>query len=116
VSVLGVDFDPELARNLRKKGYSVKFGDGQDQAFLDTLPIKGARWVIVTMTDLENNFRGLLHEMNFSGKVAGVARDSVQTKSLELQGIDHIFNPFIDGADFAAQTILKDCGKQRRDR
>jgi hypothetical protein len=48
VNALGVDFDPEAVRVLRRQGLPVRFGDGEDPEFVASLPLAEARWVIST--------------------------------------------------------------------
>ena len=38
-SVLGVDFDPETIRDLHKLRQPVRYGDGEDPSFLESLPL-----------------------------------------------------------------------------
>ena len=40
--VLGVDFDPEAVRALRRARLPVRFGDGEDPSFLESLPLQHA--------------------------------------------------------------------------
>ncbi|MDV7398004.1 NAD-binding protein, partial [Arthrospira platensis SPKY1] len=49
LQVLGVDFDPEVARGTRRKGLAVRYGDGTDTDFLESLPITGAAWIVSTL-------------------------------------------------------------------
>lgn len=107
VNVLGVDFDPETVRALRRQGLAVRFGDGEDPAFLETLPLAGASWVVSTLPQWESH-RALLHalrEAGFGGRVAGVARDAAHGTALERAGVARILNPFDDAADHAARLI-----------
>ncbi|MGD8276126.1 MAG: cation:proton antiporter [Thiohalocapsa sp.] len=108
LSMLGVDCDPELVRRLAAAGFPVRFGDGHDAAFLETLPLAGLRWVISTLPDLESN-RALLHalmEYGFQGEIAIVARDEQQGAELWRLGVPVILYPFRDAVDFAADNIL----------
>jgi Kef-type K+ transport system membrane component KefB len=108
LSVLGVDCDPELVRRLAADGFPVRFGDGHDPDFLDTLPLGGLRWVISTLPDMESN-RALLHaltQQGFKGEIAMVARDEAQGTELWRLGVPVILYPFRDAVDFATDNIL----------
>jgi len=114
LSVLGVDCDPELVRRLATDGFPVRFGDGHDPAFLDTLPLCGVRWVISTLPDLESN-RSLLDALvghGFSGEIAIVARDETQGAELWRLGAPIILYPFRDAVDFATENIIAMIGRQ----
>ncbi|MFH1494299.1 MAG: cation:proton antiporter family protein [Pseudomonadota bacterium] len=107
LSVLGVDFDPELARGMRHKGLPVRYGDGMDPDFLETLPLDGSAWVISTLPDIESN-RQLFHalkERRFSGKVAVVAREEKDGPILEQIGIQTVLYPMHDAVDHTVERL-----------
>ncbi len=107
VAVMGVDFDPETVRRLRQRGFSVRFGDGEDAALLDTLPLATADWIVTTLPTWEAN-RTLLHalkELKLAGRVAGVVRDETHRQTLHAAGATKVINPFLDAADHAAQML-----------
>ncbi|MFN3594714.1 MAG: NAD(P)-binding protein, partial [Thiobacillaceae bacterium] len=107
VSVLGVDFDPETVRRLRRQGLAIRFGDGQDPDFLESLPLDGVPWVVSTLPDLESN-RMLLHalaERGYGGEVAVVARDEAQGSALKRAGVPTVLYPFRDAVDFTVEHL-----------
>ncbi len=53
--MLGVDFDPEIVRICQRHGMKVRFGDAEDPAFPETLPLAGAHWVVSTLPQPELN-------------------------------------------------------------
>jgi Kef-type K+ transport system membrane component KefB len=108
ISVLGVDFDPEAVRRLRRRGLPICFGDGEDPGFLDTLPLEHATWVVTTLPHLESNraFLHALRHIGFKGKVAGMVRDDIHGSALSAAGVDHVLNPFNDAADYAARVFV----------
>jgi hypothetical protein len=108
VAALGVDFDPEAVRDWHSQGVPVRFGDGEDPDFLESLPLKGATWVVSTLPQADSN-RALLHALRangYTGQVAVAVRDEYQAKVLADAGIDRVFNLFDDAAD---QATLKVC-------
>jgi Trk K+ transport system NAD-binding subunit len=107
--VLGVDFDPEVVQELRAKGIAVRFGDGQDPAFLDSLPLEGVPWAVSVLPDLESNL-ALLHALStrhFGGEVAIVARDEAQGIALKQAGAPMILNPFRNAVDFVVEHLTQ---------
>ena len=77
IRALGVDFDPEAVRALRRRGLAVRFGDSEDPDFLETLALQEVPWVVTTLPQWESN-RAFLHALRaagFKGRVAGVVRD-----------------------------------------
>jgi len=107
VKAIGVDFDPEAVRELRRRHLPVRFGDGEDPDFVETLPLAQARWVITTFPQWESN-RALLHALqaaHFKGRIAGAVRDAAHGRALAAAGVQRILNPFDDAADHAAQSL-----------
>jgi len=39
IDAIGVDFDPEAVRELRRRRLPVRFGDGEDADFVESLPL-----------------------------------------------------------------------------
>lgn len=108
LSVLGVEFDPEVVRQPRRRGLSVRFGDGPDPDFLESLPLEGVPWAVSTLPDLESN-RALLHalaERRFGGEIAIVARDETQGTALKRAGGPTVFYPMRDAVDFTAEHLI----------
>jgi Kef-type K+ transport system membrane component KefB len=107
IRVLGVDFDPEPVRSLRDAQLPVRFGDGENPAFLESLPLGQAQWIISSMPLWDSN-RALLHalqEVGYAGQVAAVARDATHRRQLEAAGVARVLNPFDDAADHAARSL-----------
>jgi len=110
VDAIGVDFDPEVVRELQGRGLPVLFGDGEDPDFLETLPLRQARWVITTFPQWESN-RALLHALqavHYRGQVVGAVRDAAHGRALTEAGVARVFNPFDDAADHAAERLVRD--------
>lgn len=107
VAAVGVDFDPETVRRLRQRGLSVRFGDAEDEAFIETLPLVAADWVVTTLPSWETN-RALLHALKalgVAGRIAGVVRDEIHGHALHAAGATQIINPFLDAAEHTARMI-----------
>jgi hypothetical protein len=110
VEAIGVDFDPEAVRRLQARGLPVVFGDGEDREFLETLPLRQARWVITTFPQWDSN-RALLHAlraMDYRGQVVGAVRDAAHARALAGAAVARIVNPFDDAADHAAANLARE--------
>ena len=114
--VLGVDFDPEAVRTLHRCKLPVRFGDGEDPSFLESLPLRHAEWVVTSFPQWEAN-RAFLHALKhagFRGKIAGVVRDDQHGKALDAAGVARVLNPFTDAADFAARSLIEELGAKTK--
>ncbi|PKO47251.1 MAG: sodium:proton exchanger [Betaproteobacteria bacterium HGW-Betaproteobacteria-22] len=82
LSVIGVDFDPETIRSMKRQGLPVYYGDCTSLEFLETLPLNGAAWVVSALPDIASNTSLLdaLKQHEFQGEVAIIAREGVEQK------------------------------------
>ena len=107
LKVLGVEFDPEAARALRRHGLPVRYGDGIASEFLESLPLKDTRWVVSTLPDMASN-RDLLRslrELHFTGEVAVVAREEFDGAALKRLGAPTILYPMRNAVDYAVEAL-----------
>jgi Kef-type K+ transport system membrane component KefB len=108
--VVGIDFDPETVRQLKKRRMPVHYGDGENMDFLESLPMAHTRWVVSTLPTREANL-ALLHslkESGFEGRIAVAVRDDQPHEELKRLGVAVLFTPFDDAAAHAAETLLLD--------
>ncbi|TCP12481.1 transporter (CPA2 family) [Crenobacter luteus] len=117
VGALGVDFDPETVRRLRRRGLPAHFGDAEDPGFLESLPIGELRWAVSTLPQWDTRaLSHALHEAGFRGRVAGVARDEAHGQTMRRAGVDKVIDPYADAAGRAADELareLDDKGERR---
>ena len=107
LKVLGVEFDPEVARALRRQGLPVRYGDGIASDFLESLPLKDTRWVVSTLPDVAAN-RDLLRslrELHFTGEVAVVAREEFDGAALKKLGAPTILYPMRNAVDYVVEAL-----------
>jgi Kef-type K+ transport system membrane component KefB len=109
IRILGVEFDPERVGELQGQGIDVRFGDGQDGDFLETLPLDRTTWIVSTLPDVAST-RALvaaLRARGLAGRTAVVARDEAQGAALEGVGAARVLYPFRDAADFTAERLVE---------
>lgn len=107
LSVLGVDFDPQVVAALRAEGWWAEYGDAEDPEFPSALPLGRCRWIVSTMPHLHTN-RSLLcalREQGYRGGIALTAHSSADARALEQAGADLVLLPFIDAATEAADRL-----------
>ncbi len=107
LKVLGVEFDPEAVRDMRRKGLPVRYGDGTTGEFLESLPLKDTRWVVSTLPDLSAN-RDLLRslrDLQYGGEVAVVAREESDGAALKQIGAPTLLYPMRDAVDYAVEAL-----------
>jgi Kef-type K+ transport system membrane component KefB len=115
VSVLGVDFDPDLVRQWQRQGHPACYGDANDTHFPETLPLGAAKWVISALPPprgnlMEGNLQvTLLHalrEHDYRGKVAVTAHTPSAVSALKRAGAHLVLLPFHDAAASAVNAVI----------
>jgi Kef-type K+ transport system membrane component KefB len=107
IDVLGVDFDPEVVRAMRRHGLTVLYGDGESPDFIDTLPLDQVPWIVSTVPDTQTN-RALLdalEQRGYRGQVAVVTHEQGEARALRVGDHVHLLYPYTDAADFAALDL-----------
>lgn len=115
VSVLGVDFDPDLVRNWQRNGHAACYGDANDTHFPETLPLAGVKWVIsalpppretVTEGNLQVALIQALRDHEYRGKIAVTAHTPSAVSALKRAGADLVLLPFHDAAASAVNALI----------
>ncbi len=112
-SVLGVDFDPEAVKRSHERGMQAVYGDAEDLEFAATLPIAGARWVVIATTppvdsaqeDSRTVLLKCLRAMRFRGRIAARSHNDADAQRLVREGVDVVLSPFSDAADQAVDLM-----------
>ena len=115
VSVLGVDFDPDLVRNWQRNGHPATYGDANDTHFPETLPLEGVKWVIsalpppretITEGNLQVALIQALRDHDYRGKIAVTAHTPSAVSMLKRAGADLVLLPFHDAAASAVNALI----------
>lgn len=112
--VLAVDFDPDVVRKSRRRGFEVVFGDATDEDFVGTLPLQHPQWVISAMPEHELGvtysdprlvlIRSLRYH-NYSGRIAVSTQNPDEVDMLKRAGADLVFLPFRDAGSQAVEMM-----------
>ncbi|WP_308213842.1 cation:proton antiporter [Rhodococcus tibetensis] len=105
--VLAVDFDPQHVGGNTRDGVTAVYGSAEDVHFLETLPLKQARFVISTIPLLETN-KALLHGLRhheYQGRIALTAHTIHDADQLRAAGAEIVLEPFSLAAE-ATTAVL----------
>jgi len=114
-AVLGVDLDPTVVREARTRGCRVRYGDVNEHAFFDQLPLGTARWLVLavpfgtlrlTGTDPGRGLLAAIRAHGYHGRTALIAREPEQGHQLSKAEVDLILYPFDDAATSAAHRMV----------
>ena len=112
--VLAIDFNPELVRRWRQRGYDVMYGDASDMDLIEMLPLKNVQWVVcamplhdlgVTHEDPRIVLMDALKQQHYQGKVAVATQFSHDISGLMQHGADLVLQPYHDAAEEAVEKI-----------
>lgn len=107
--VLGVDFNPETVRALRRKHFDIRFGDGTESDFMENLPLSEVSWVVSTLPDLSSTRHLLLalKEHRYHGTIAVVAREEDDAPELKRMGVQTVLFPMKNAVDYAVASLAQ---------
>ena len=114
LSVLAIDFDPEVVRHLRQRDFPAVYGDATDPEFAATLPLD-ADWVIIAIPPMtpgvahEDARLGLidgLRRANYPGRIAVRCQDGLDTRRFKQAKVDMCLSPFSDAAERAVEMLV----------
>lgn len=107
LNVLTIDFDPENYKKQQLKGLNIRYGDGTESGFIDSLPIKNTQWIVSTLPDITTN-KSLMHvlkENKYRGKIAILAREEIDKSTLKKLGATIVLYPIIDAVEYAVTSL-----------
>lgn len=105
--LLLIDFDPEVVQKMKRKGYSVLFGDMSDEEIFESAGVSDARLLISTSPKLEDNL-GLLTRVNLlerRPKVVVRSDTEDEAKILYERGADYVLLPHFTSGQYLGKTI-----------
>jgi Kef-type K+ transport system membrane component KefB len=107
--VLVVDFNPEIAENLEKKGISCIYGDTSSHEFLNKIPIKYLKIVLSTVPAKEDNLLIIGHFKKISKGIFVVVTARTIEDALEFYdaGADYVILPEVISAEQSLDIIKK---------
>lgn len=105
--VLGVDIDSKAVAEWNQKGLRAIYGDAEDPAFPETLPLSQAKWIVSTIPQRDVNLTLLdsLHHHGFTGQKTVTAHNPRDAEMLKESGADLVLCPFADAAKEAAEML-----------
>lgn len=111
LSILAVDFDPQLISRWQEEGIDTQYGDLEDPELAEQLPLKHTRFVISSIPLLHANLSLLkiMQAAGFEGKIVVTAHHSEHAGLLQAQGAYRVLMPFHDAAELVGEKIGELC-------
>ena len=111
-----VDFDPESIKLLEENNVPCKFGDANDQEFLNQLELKSLRYVVSTIPEIKTNLMLIrtIRAVNKRAILIAISHDREQALELYAEGASYVIMPHYLGAQYAIRLIGR-AGMDRRE-
>lgn len=107
-NLLVVDFDPEVIKRFKMKGFHVLYGDVADDEVFEIAHMHTAQLVISTSPDLEDGLTLLSRLSAPEGarpKIIVRAETELEAKILYAQGADYVLLPHFTSGQYLGKTI-----------
>ncbi|WP_114748102.1 cation:proton antiporter [Pleomorphovibrio marinus] len=108
LSVMGVDFDPQLVSEWQKSEIKVYYGDAEDPELLEQLPLSESKFFVSTLavTDSDTKLWSYLQKKNYQGSAYFTVHRASQAESLQKLGAKHFLYPYADAGYHIADRLL----------
>jgi len=106
--VLGLDADPINLKNLLADGRRVIYGDAEDSALWETLPLEKIKGVILTMPEFEARSSSIkqLKNLQFAGNIGTLCFHNDEESELYRLGATFVIHPLIEAGKQLAEHML----------
>jgi Kef-type K+ transport system membrane component KefB len=105
--LLIIDYNPEIIKKLKNKGFNVLYGDAEEIEFLETLNFSKAKIVISTIPDFGTNLIILKEIKKQNPQIILFSTSHKIEDALELykNGADFVILPYFLGGEYAVHLI-----------
>jgi glutathione-regulated potassium-efflux system ancillary protein KefC len=106
--VLGLDADPINLKNLLADGRRVIYGDAEDSALWENLPLAKVKGIILTMPAFEVRSSSIrqLKNLQFTGSIGTVCFHDHEEKELSGLGATFVIHPLIEAGKQLTENML----------
>lgn len=106
--VLGLDADPTVLQNLLADGRRVVYGDADDSALWETLPLAKIKGIILTMPEFEVRSSSIkqLKNLQFAGCIGTICFQTNEESELYRLGGAFVIHPLIEAGKQLTEHML----------
>lgn len=106
-SVIIVEFDPTVSKELKEKGYNVTFGDISDPEIQQAIHLEDASVILSTVPHFEDNLSILNFIRGFKKRPSVIvnAQQEWEAREYYKEGADYVLYPHFVGAQHVAQLF-----------
>ncbi|MEI8143005.1 MAG: cation:proton antiporter [Candidatus Berkelbacteria bacterium] len=106
---LVVDYDPEMIAHLKAMGVETRYGDADDNEFLDEIGFENVKMVVSTIPDFDTNdfLIEKVNQINPKAIVIVVSHVVDEAIALYEAGATYVITPHLFGGKYASMLISK---------
>jgi CPA2 family monovalent cation:H+ antiporter-2 len=107
---VGLEIDPDLVRDARRRGHPVLYGDAGSEDLLERCGVREARIVLVTLPDplMARHVIRMVRRMNPGSFVLARGRRAVEDEPLYKEGADEVIHETFEvGIEFIARVLRR---------
>lgn len=106
---LVIDYDPNTIETLQKKGINARYGDAEDNEFIDDLNLQSAKLIVTTLPDVDSSMFLLskLRKVNQKAIAIVMAHSATEAKLLYGKGASYVILPHFLGGNYASILLDK---------
>lgn len=106
-SVLAVDFNPDVIKNLKERKIKNLFGDISDLEIQERANLESAKLIISTVSDIEDNMILIseIKKIKDRPKIVVIANDNREEEELYKVGADYVIQPYVLSGKHLAHLI-----------
>ncbi|MFZ2407131.1 MAG: cation:proton antiporter [Methylobacter sp.] len=111
--VLGLDADPTVLQNLLADGRRVVYGDAEDSALWEKLPLVKIKGIILTMPEFDVRSSSIkqLKNLQFAGCIGTICFHANEESELYRLGATFVIHPLIEAGKQLTEQMLSSTGK-----
>ncbi len=104
-----VDYNPDVIKLLSKQKIRCRYGDADDDEFLDTLSLSKVKMIVSTMPDFETNLLLIKKSRQYNKKaiIMVISHNNEEASILYDEGATYVVMPHYLGGSYASMLISK---------
>ena len=107
--LLIIDYNPEIISELSKKGFLCRYGDADDEEFLNEINFSKVEMIVSTIPDFETNMLLIqkIRQENKKTIILTISHNKEEAKKLYNKGATFVIMPHFLGGHYASKMIEK---------
>lgn len=117
INYLGIDFDPEILKDWKRKNRKIVYGDADNTDILEHIPYQNTKCIVITIpeTDYSLHLIKELKKNEYQGKIFVSIRNERNIGLFKQYSVDGILSPYKMAASNFFNTYLLDLTEEAKE-